>query len=141
MTSHFPLDPDGDCRDARGLGDEELASALRASAAGSDPAVASVELLIGQGSWLLRDDVRKFISVDLGFSDGQLMAVVDWESVLAADLPRLIRRVAVARHRRRTDRRRLRTTARRPRLRSHDRNLLRVLRAITRAHGPASSRA
>jgi hypothetical protein len=141
MTSHFPHDPDGDCPDARSLGDEELASALRASAAGSDPAVASVELLIGQGSWLLRDDFRKFISVDLGFSDGQLMAVVDWESVLAADLPASSgesQLLAIAAELTGVD-------SGRPLADLvcglDDRNLLRVLRAITRAHGPASSRA
>jgi hypothetical protein len=139
MTSHFPHDPDGDCPDARSLGDEELASALRASAAGSDPAVGSVELLIGQGSWLLRDDFRQFISVGVGFSAGRLMAVVDWDAVMAADLPASSGEsqvLAIAAELAGVD-------CGRPLADLvcglDDRNLLRVLRAIARAHGPARS--
>jgi hypothetical protein len=139
MTSHFAHNPDGDRRDARGLGDEELASALRVAVAGSDSAVASVELLIGHGGWLRRDDFRQFASVDLAFSDGRLMAVVDWKAALAADLPASSgesQLLAIAAELAGTD-------SGRPLADLlcglDDRNLLRVLRAITRAHGPASS--
>jgi hypothetical protein len=135
MTSHFPHDPDDDRIDARGLGVEEMASAMRAAAAGSGPAVASVELLIGPGKWLLRDDFRQFISVDPGFSDGRLMAVVDWETVLAADLPVSSgesQLFAIAAELAGTD-------SGRPLADLvcglDDRNLLRVLLTITRAHG------
>jgi hypothetical protein len=96
-------------------------------------------LLIGQRSWLLRDDFGQFISVDLEFSDGRLMAVVDWEAVLAADLPASSAEsqlLAIAAELSSVD-------SGRPLADLvcglDDRNLLRVLRAITRAHGPASS--
>jgi hypothetical protein len=140
MTCQFPQ-PDtqygDDDRDARGLGDGELAEALRAAAAGGDPATASVELLIGQGGWLRRDDFRKLTSVQPGFSDGRLLAVIDWDAVLGAHLSASsgeAQVLAIAAELAGTD-------SGQPLADLvcglDDRNLLRVLRAITRAHGRA----
>jgi hypothetical protein len=65
-----------------------LAAALAAQAEGSYAAEAAAGLLIEHRSWLARADFRAF--VDVAFSlgdDGVLMASVDWEAAIAANLP------------------------------------------------------
>ena len=64
---------------------EDLAAALRANARGLFAAEAAVELLIGHGRWLARDEfVDGFIETAVGLSDGTPMAWVDWPAAVAA---------------------------------------------------------
>ena len=61
-----------------------LAEALRAHARGLYCAEAAAELLITQ-SWLCRPDLTsRFVTIHSSISDGQLMAVVDWDAAVAA---------------------------------------------------------
>lgn len=72
--------------DALSIG--ELGDALRAQAKGLYVAEAAVDLLICHGSWLRRSDFRAFINVGHSLSDETvLVASVDWESAMSADLP------------------------------------------------------
>ena len=67
---------------------EELGDALRAQAKGVYAEEASVELLIGHGSWLRRADFRAFINVGHSLSDETvLMAGIDWARATTANLP------------------------------------------------------
>ncbi len=46
---------------------------------------AAIELLIGHGCWVVRDDfVTRFVEVVPGFAGGATMACIDWVSALAA---------------------------------------------------------
>ena len=46
---------------------------------------AAVELLIGHGSWLYREDFLEIaVEFGLGIADGAVMAAVDWEAAAAA---------------------------------------------------------
>jgi hypothetical protein len=46
---------------------------------------AAVELLIGHGSWLYREDFLEIaVEFGRGIADGAVMAAVDWEAVVAA---------------------------------------------------------
>jgi len=71
----------------------DLPAALRACARGFYPAEASVELLIGHGSFLARSDfTRQFIWLVTSISDGiTTMAQIDWPAAITAldtgDLP------------------------------------------------------
>jgi hypothetical protein len=71
----------------------DLPAALRACARGFHPAEASVELLIGHGSFLARSDfTRQFIWLGTSISDGiTTMAQIDWPAAITAldtgDLP------------------------------------------------------
>ncbi len=57
---------------------------MRAGAAGLYCAVAAVELLIGHGWWLHRDDfVAGFVEVVAALGDGMPMAFVDWSRATA----------------------------------------------------------
>jgi len=61
----------------------DLAAALRACAAGTYPLEASVALLIGNGTFLHRDDfTTRFI--EHGASDGNPIAAVDWDAAMTA---------------------------------------------------------
>src|ERR1700720_3062292 len=63
---------------------EDLAEALRSQAEGVFCAEAAVGLLVGHGSWLLRDDfVGDFVECFEGVAD-QEMAVVDWRGAVGA---------------------------------------------------------
>ena len=64
----------------------DLPAALRACARGFYPAEASVELLIGHGSFLARSDfTRRFIWLGTSISDGiTTMAQIDWPAVITA---------------------------------------------------------
>jgi len=67
---------------------EGLAATLLAQAEGSYPAEAAVGLLIEHGSWLARADFHAFVDVGPSFGDDRvLMASVDWEAAIAANLP------------------------------------------------------
>jgi hypothetical protein len=59
--------------------------ALRGWAKGLFSAEAAVELLIGHGSWLCREDFLE-IAVEFGpgIAEGAAMAAVDWEAAAAA---------------------------------------------------------
>ncbi len=66
---------------------ERLAFALFAQAEGSYTAEASVGLLVEHGSWLARADFVRFVDVAASFgNDRVVMAWVDWEAALAAEL-------------------------------------------------------
>jgi hypothetical protein len=58
---------------------------LRAWAKGLFTGEAAVELLIGHGSWLYREDFLEIaIEFGQGITDGAVMAAVDWEAAVAA---------------------------------------------------------
>jgi hypothetical protein len=62
-----------------------LAAALRACAAGLYCAEAGIELLIGHGAFLRRDDFSAFICEGTSITDGATpMASIDWETAIAA---------------------------------------------------------
>lgn len=62
---------------------ERLAAALRACATGIYAAEAGVALLIGNGTFLHRDDfTARFI--EHGTSGGALMAAIDWDAAITA---------------------------------------------------------
>jgi hypothetical protein len=62
---------------------DDLAAALRACAAGIYPLEAGVALLIGNGTFLRRDDfANRFI--EHGTSGGIAMATIDWEAAVTA---------------------------------------------------------
>ncbi len=66
---------------------EVLAAALLAQAEGSYSAEAAAGLLVAHRSWLARADFLRFVDVAPSFCDERvLMASVDWEAALAADL-------------------------------------------------------
>jgi hypothetical protein len=60
-----------------------LAAALRAWAKGLLTYQAAVELLIGNRSWLIRDDFLGYVERCPGFG-GESMAAIDWLAVWAA---------------------------------------------------------
>lgn len=62
---------------------DDLATALRACAAGLYPLEAGIELLICNGTFLNRDDfTARFI--EHGTSDGTHMAAIDWDAAINA---------------------------------------------------------
>ncbi|MGH3203205.1 MAG: hypothetical protein ACRDP5_14290 [Streptosporangiaceae bacterium] len=62
-----------------------LAESLRDCARGIYPDEAAVELLIGHGTFLRRDDFTgRFIERGTSASDGAVLAAVDWEAATAA---------------------------------------------------------
>ena len=64
---------------------DPLAAALRVWAKGLFSAEAAVELLIGHGSWLYREDFLDIaVESGRGITSGAVMAVVDWEAAVAA---------------------------------------------------------
>lgn len=65
---------------------DDLASALRACAAGLYPLEAGVALLTANRTFLHRDDfTSRFITVATSISDGTtLMAAIDWDAAIAA---------------------------------------------------------
>ena len=65
---------------------DDLTAALRACAAGLYPLEAGVALLIGNGTFLRRDDfTSRFITADTSISDGTtLMAAIDWDAAITA---------------------------------------------------------
>jgi len=65
---------------------DELATALRACAAGLYPLEAGVALLTSNGTFLLRDDfTSRFIERGTSISDGTTpMAAIDWDAAAAA---------------------------------------------------------
>jgi len=64
---------------------DDLAAALRAWAKGLFTGEAAVELLIGHGSWLYREDFLEIaVEFGQGITDGAVMAAVDWEAAVAA---------------------------------------------------------
>ena len=66
-------------------GFDDLAAALRVWAKGLLCTEAAVELLIGHGSWLYREDFLEIaVEFGRGIADGAVMAAVDWEAVVAA---------------------------------------------------------
>lgn len=67
---------------------EALAAALLVQAEGSYAFEAAVGLLIEHGGWLARPDFQAFVDVGSSLGDDRvLMASIDWEAALAADLP------------------------------------------------------
>ena len=63
----------------------DLTAALRAHAQGLYCLEAAVELLIGQASWLRRDDfVGRFVHPGRGLIDATPMAPVDWFEAISA---------------------------------------------------------
>lgn len=64
---------------------DDLAAALRSWAKGLLSTEAAVELLIGHGTWLYREDFLE-IAVEFGreITDGVILAAVDWEAAVAA---------------------------------------------------------
>jgi hypothetical protein len=67
---------------------EGLVAALLAQAGGSYAAEAAVGLLIEHGSWPARADFHAFVDVGPSLGDDRvLMASVDWEAAIAANLP------------------------------------------------------
>lgn len=67
---------------------DRLAAALLAQAEGAYSAEAAVGVLIEHRSWLTRADFVRFVDVTPSSRDNQvLMASVDWEAVLVANLP------------------------------------------------------
>ena len=66
-------------------GFDDLAAALRVWAKGLFSTEAAVELLIGHGPWLYREDfVEIAVEFGRGIADGAAMAAVDWEAAVAA---------------------------------------------------------
>jgi len=65
---------------------DDLTAALRACAAGLYPLEAGVALLVGNGTFLRRDDfTRRLIAVATSISDGTtLMAAIDWDAAITA---------------------------------------------------------
>ena len=65
---------------------DDLTAALRACAAGLYPLEAGTELLIGNGTFLHRDDfTSRFITVATSISDGTTpMAAIDWDAAITA---------------------------------------------------------
>ena len=62
-----------------------LARSLRACAGGTYPGEAAVELLIGHGTFLHRDDFTgRFIEHGTSTSDGAVLAAIDWEAAITA---------------------------------------------------------
>jgi hypothetical protein len=62
---------------------DDLTAALRACAAGLYPLEAGTELLIGNGTFLRRDDfTSRFITC--GTSGGTPMAAIDWDAAITA---------------------------------------------------------
>ena len=62
-----------------------LAGALRACAAGLYCSEAATELLIGHGTFLLREDFRAFTWEGASITDGATpMAAIDWETAITA---------------------------------------------------------
>jgi hypothetical protein len=72
---------------------DDLTAALRACATGIYPLEAGVALLIGNGTFLWREDfTSRFIETGTSISDGTtLMAAIDWDAAITAlntgDLP------------------------------------------------------
>ena len=67
---------------------EALAAAMLAQAEGSYAAEAAVGLLVEHGSWPARADFHAFVDVGPSLGDDRvLMASVDWEAAIAANLP------------------------------------------------------
>jgi hypothetical protein len=67
---------------------ESLAAALLAQAQGSYAHEAAVWLLIEHRSWLQRQDFLRFVDVAPALAEERgLMASVDWDAAMAADLP------------------------------------------------------
>jgi hypothetical protein len=66
--------------------DDDLTAALRACAAGLYPLEAGVALLIGNGTFLHRDDfTSRFITTATSITDGTTpMADIDWDAALTA---------------------------------------------------------
>jgi hypothetical protein len=63
---------------------DEIAAGLRAWAKGLFSAEAAVELLIGHGSWLCREDFLEVaVEFGRGFVNGSVMAAIDWEAAIA----------------------------------------------------------
>ena len=64
---------------------DDLAAALRLWAKGLFSTEAAVELLIGHGTWLYREDFLE-IAVEFGreIADGVVLAAVDWAAAVAA---------------------------------------------------------
>jgi hypothetical protein len=63
---------------------EDLAAALRAWAKGLLTAEAAVELLIGNASWLYREDFLEMaVEFGRGMVDGSVLAAVDFEAAVA----------------------------------------------------------
>jgi hypothetical protein len=62
---------------------DQLATALRASAVGFYPLEAGTELLIGNGTFLRRDDFTTRF-VHHGTSEATPMASIDWDAAIAA---------------------------------------------------------
>lgn len=80
--------PTPDAVDARVLSTGQLVDALRAQAKGRYATEAAVELLIGHRTWLRRADFLELIDVAPAFGDDEeVMAAIDWERVVASDLP------------------------------------------------------
>ena len=80
-----PVTPEAVTREAGPA--EALADALLAQAEGSYSAEAAVGLLIEHGGWLARTDFARFVDVVPSFCDETvMMASVDWEAALAANL-------------------------------------------------------
>jgi hypothetical protein len=63
---------------------DQIAAGLRAWAKGLFSAEAAVELLIGHGSWLCREDFLEVaVEFGRGIVDGSVMAAVAWEAAVA----------------------------------------------------------
>ena len=72
----------------RAVNPDGVAAALLAQAEGFYSAEAAVGLLIEHRSWLARADFRSFVDVTPSLVDDRvMMASVDWEAALTANLP------------------------------------------------------
>ena len=65
-------------------GTADLSAALRAHARGLDCLEAAVELLIGHGAWLRREDFLHFVHTAPGMTDANPMAPIDWPDAITA---------------------------------------------------------